>query len=301
MKIKIYGTRGSHAAPSEEYREFYTSKYGANTTSALVTSKNDDLIVLDGGTGIIPLGNDLVSSGRYKNAGLRHKLLFTHNHSDHIEGVPFFKPLYDGRNSFDVYGYREPRLLEELLMARQEQFYFPVAYEEPHTTEKVPFMMAKKKHHMLNGPNIEDTVKIENERTNHPGGCVAYKFTEDNRSIVFGGDHEFGDESIDSKLVELYKGAKIIIQDCQYTPEERCPEKYGLKAFPKRGWGHSDFEQVIEFMTRVNPEILILTHHDPDHDDKFIEKMHERVSLYAKEKGLKSKVLMAQPGMEFEV
>jgi len=298
MNITIYGTRGSYPSPSDRGRNFYTDKYGGHTTSLLVEPQGDELIHVDLGSGSTQAGIDLINRGTYSKEGKEHTVLITHFHADHTEGTPYLKPLYDPRNTFHIHGNADPRVVEELLGTRQNKAYFPVAYQAVSTGDAVPFMMAKKIHYSLNGKEISKSIDITFEQTNHPGGCVAYKFNENGKIFAFSGDHEFGVQSIDDKLRDFYKNSQIILHDCQYLPEERNPAQYGLKGIPKAGWGHADFKQLIDFMLKVQPEVLILTHHDPEHDDKFIDEMHAKAQEYARVVGLESKIVMATPGMK---
>lgn len=300
MKIKLYGTRGSFPTPSSESRGLFTDKYGGNTTCLRVTSKEGETFIVDAGTGIRLLGNDLLANGACSGNSV-FSLLFTHEHQDHIEGIPSFKPLYLPNCEFHIYAKGSPRRIEELLRDRQSVDFFPVLYSSA-GVENIPVMASKKNHHNVANGIRSNGIKISCCETNHPDGCLAYRFQEGNKVFAFSGDHELDiDTRIDTKLIDFLQGTKILVMDSQYLPEERTPERYNIKAFPKKGWGHSDYEQVVNFAIQLQPNLLVLTHHDPEHDDTFVGNMEQRAQEYAKTKGLEARIIMAREGLELEI
>jgi len=210
MKIKFYGTRGSFPTASSEARGIYTLKYGGNTTCLYLTTNNSENFIIDAGTGSRLLGMDLLKTPQN---GKTPKILFTHEHQDHVEGIPSFAPFYNPDNEFHVYAKENPRKIEELLRERQRVEFFPVAYSIP-GVDGVPCMTAGKMHHDIEKGILTETVEVSYCATNHPDGCVAYKFRERNNIFIFGGDHEFDlKPEVDDKLAQFYEGSKIIALD----------------------------------------------------------------------------------------
>ncbi len=302
MKIKFYGTRGSFPTPSIPERNFYTNKYGGHTTSLYLATDSDERFIIDAGSGMRLLGQDLISKGELSKGNDRIKILLTHLHQDHIEGIPGFFPFYNPKNEFDIYSREEPRRLEEILSARQGSGVFPVRYLKGDQNDE-PVMMAKKFHHSINNKvvNGKNGTKVTYEFTNHPNGCIAYKFEENGKIFVFGGDHECGNDFIDCNLKRFFNNVNLLVMDAQYFPEETNPVKYNLKSVSKRGWGHSDYEQVVDFLLDIQPSTLVLTHHDPIHDDDKLDEMHDRLLVYARQMKLNSKIIIARDGLELNL
>lgn len=254
-RIKFYGVRGSVSVFGAEYLEF-----GGNTTCVLLEGPTRT-VILDAGTGIRDLGKDLehddhlgIDRGCY--------LAFSHFHWDHIQGLPFFRPAYDPRRTFVISAIGRERYgtdLRSIFETQMQEEYFPVPLEE--MGAKFEFVQTP-----------EDQLKAEKAfvrvmKHNHPGGAYSYRFHDsEGKVIVFCTDIEHG-ERIDERIVELAQGADLLIHEGQYTPEE-------LKTH--RGWGHSSWDQAVEVAERAKVKRLVVTHHDPDHNDDVLLDIERR-------------------------
>lgn len=253
LQVKFYGTRGSISVSGKEYEEF-----GGNTTCIQIMAMDTGRIgILDAGTGIRKLGNDfLAMDTRQKDIFIA----FSHFHWDHIQGFPFFAPAYDKNKVINILAPGEARKCEDLkdiFDVQMQDRYFPVSLDEMGATFN--FLPIEKNMTVFTPPdNIP--VKVTAVRHNHPGGACSYRYERKGIAVMVSTDIEHGD-SIDENIVELARDVDLLIHDAQYTAEE-------LKS--KKGWGHSSYDQAIEVAMRANVKQLVMTHHDPDHDDAFL-------------------------------
>lgn len=255
MKLKFYGTRGSIPVSDPDFMEF-----GGNTTCLFISAIDEgaDTLIIDAGTGIRNLGKDIMS-GKV-DIGEEIFLGFTHFHWDHIQGFPFFAPAYnpDSKIQISTAGKRKIHNLKDIFSTQMQSIYFPVQLENMGaqvTFEKYDTEVVGKKGAFVS------TIDVI-----HPGGCIAARFQYKTKSIVFCTDTEHSN-GIDKNVVKFSLNADVLIHDAQYTDEE-------LKTH--KGWGHSSYSQAIEVAERSNVKQLIITHHDPDHDDAFLRKMENK-------------------------
>jgi phosphoribosyl 1,2-cyclic phosphodiesterase len=254
MQIKFYGTRGSTPVCDPGF-----FKYGGNTTCVLITFSTGAIAILDAGSGIRKLGNDLIARGHEQFEEII--IGFSHTHWDHIQGFPFFKPAYDPRRTFtmaicgiDRTGVDLRRVFETQMNAS----FFPVPLENLGATFN--FQQLE-----LSGYTHPSGITVDASRHNHPGGAFGYRIREGDTTVVYCTDVEHGD-AINPNVVALAHDADLLIHDAQYTPEELPAKRY---------WGHSTWEQAVEVAEQAGVKRLALTHHDPEHDDAFIEKMEK--------------------------
>ena len=254
-KILYYGVRGSIPVSGKEYH-----KYGGDTTSVYIFYQGKHILI-DAGSGIRRLGKDLVSF----SSSLEIYLLFTHYHWDHIQGLPFFLPLFSPQNTIYLYG--TPKKdhkgnlwdLPKILNTQQERVYFPILLRE--TPSKKEFF------HFSPGEDISfPFLKIKTLPLEHPGGAVAFKFFFDSFTYVFSSDVEHTPSMIE-ELILFSQGADILAYDAQYTPQE----------YEKRvGWGHSTYEMGAYIAKEARIKELHLVHHDPFHTDPLLEEIEEK-------------------------
>jgi phosphoribosyl 1,2-cyclic phosphodiesterase len=254
MKVKFYGTRGSMPIADPDY-----VRYGGNTSSVLVTFSTGRVAILDAGTGIRNLGNDLLKNShkQYDNISL----ILSHTHWDHIQGFPYFEPAYDPRRNFTISICGKERMgkdLESLFATQMQNDFFPVPLEK--MGAKFVFLQ----------PNITAYenpwgVKLTATKYSHRGDAYGYRIEEGGKVLVYCTDVEHKD-GIDPNVVELSRNADLLIHDAQYTTEE-------LKG--KKGWGHSSWEQAIEVAKQAGVIKLALFHHDPDHNDIFLSNIEK--------------------------
>ena len=252
MLVEIFGTRGSIAVAAQGFLEF-----GGNTACVCVTFGDDQLVILDAGTGIRSVNNKLADAKFQIPAKIF--LGLSHTHWDHIQGFPYFKPAYDPLYQIEIalssHGKRVSELQDTLARALNYS-YFPVPLEK---------MGAHFSYHILEDLDytLDNGAVISAIAHQHPGGACSYRIEYNGHSMVYATDVEH-DPGIDLNLVKFCQGADLLIHDAHYTEEE-------LKQ--KRGWGHSSWVQAIEVARLANVGELLLFHHDPDHDDKFLAEL----------------------------
>ncbi len=265
-RVKFWGVRGSIASPGPE-----TVFYGGNT-SCIEVRADGEIIVLDAGTGIRPLGLSLAQE--FNGHPLNITLLLTHTHWDHIQGFPFFVPAYNPKNTVRILGYEGARQgLAATLGTQMESPFFPVGMKELPGNITIEELR-----------DMEFTVgniRVEAMFVNHPGICVGYRLHTSSGSVVYIPDNEpfhrmhskpgAADakaleyaEQQDEKLVEFSRDANILIIASQYD----CAE-YESHV----GWGHACVDDVAALATRAGVKQLFLFHHDPTHDDERVSRM----------------------------
>ena len=255
IRIKFYGTRGSIPICDSNFFEF-----GGNTTClSIFNEDNRRLSVIDAGTGIRKLGQEIMG-GIYEQSNSTINLGFSHFHWDHIQGFPFFEPAYDQNTELNIIALgrdRPMKSLRELFEIQMQLQFFPVQIDN---------LGARIKFIWHEGENLElGLAKITAQKHSHPGTCYSFRMQWKNKSIVICTDIEHPN-GLDENIIELARGADILIHDAQYTSKE---------LLNKKGWGHSSYEQAIEVAEKAEVRRLIMTHHDPDHDDAFLNKMEK--------------------------
>ena len=252
MKITFYGTRGSIPVPEKDMIQV-----GGNTSCILVTFDNGQIVILDSGTGIRKLGNDIVSRGIEQFDNIY--IALSHSHLDHIHGFPFFKPAYDPRRHFTISlcgKERSEKELGRIFSGQMRRDYFPVPMHQMGAT--LTFWEPKETDY-----TARSGIRVKASLHNHPIETYGYRFEEEGKILAYITDVEHID-GIDPRVVDLAKNADLLIHDAQYTPEEL--EK-------KKGWGHSSWVQAVEVAEQANAKRLALFHHDPEHSDNFLFNM----------------------------
>lgn len=264
IKVKFWGVRGSLPTPGIKY-----VKYGGNTACVEIRFDNN-LIICDAGTGIRELGNSIVNEFISKKQKIFCSIFISHTHWDHIQGFPFFTPIYIPGSELNFYGGENFTSLEELMKGQMAKEYFPVTLFE--LAAKITFTSIKENTFQLN-----DDILVKIMPLFHPGMCFGFRFEYKNYVVVYATDTELfqdpGMAQVNLKTVSSFiKNADILIFDCQYTLKE-----YLLN---KIGWGHSAIEEVVDLCLKTKVKHLFAFHHDPMHDDIFIENMIDRVNNY---------------------
>jgi phosphoribosyl 1,2-cyclic phosphodiesterase len=255
IEVTFYGCRGSVPVCAKGYHEF-----GGNTTCVLLSAEDSERVgILDAGTGIRRLGQRIMADEQLREKPIT--IAFTHFHWDHIQGLPFFEPAYVAGKKISLLALGRARPIDDLerVFARpMQQEYFPVQLAQMGAAFE--YLLPQDDTHVF--PKSVVTAR----QHAHPGSAYTYRVVKGRKSVVFCTDIVVGD-SIDSWIVALSRGADLLIHDSQYTPVE-LPER--------RGWGHSSYEQAIECARLAGVKRLVLTHHDPDHDDAFLREIERK-------------------------
>ncbi len=252
MKVKFYGVRGSLPVCGREFQLF-----GGNTTCIKIhREKVNRIAIIDAGTGIRNLGKEIVKEGLSQNI---INIFFSHFHWDHIQGFPFFAPAYNKNQRIGILATgRSGKInnLKEIFSMQMQKEYFPIDLE----------MMGAQFEFLTYGEREKlygATVVTVPQHHLYPGGSYGFRVEDNGATLAVCTDVEHIN-GIDENIVNLAKNADLLIHDGQYTADEYL--KY-------KGWGHSSYEQAVEVAIRAKVKKLIITHHDPDHDDDFLDAM----------------------------
>jgi len=253
LTVRFWGVRGSIAVPGTS-----TARYGGNT-SCIEVRCDDKLFILDAGTGIRSLGGALLSSG----TPIEADMLFTHTHIDHVCGIPFFAPFYLPGNRFHLWlgGLSKGWGIEQALRQIMQAPMFPVALDI--------FKAELVFNDFHSGDDIvtESGFVVGTAQLNHPGGATGYRIEHNGRSVAYITDTEHRPPHRDEKIIELVKDVDLMIYDSTYTDEE----------FPRYiGWGHSTWQEAIRVADEAGAKRLAVFHHDPGHDDEFMDKVAQK-------------------------
>ena len=252
LQLTFWGVRGSTPTPREDCLGF-----GGNTSCLEIVSQ-ERRFVLDAGSGIRELG-DLLA----RESDVQLDILLTHFHWDHIQGLPFFAPLFKSDAQVSFYTDKAFSAIKETLEGQMARPYFPVPFEA---------VAARREYHDLNGGTIAaGETRVHSFPLNHPQGACGYRIEVNGASIVHVTDHEHGNAVIDRGIRDHACGADVLIYDAQYTPEEYAA---------KQGWGHSTYAEGASVARDAGVKQLILFHHDPRHNDEFMLGMLQQAQQH---------------------
>ncbi len=251
MLVRSWGARGSIPVSGQPF-----IRYGGDTPCIELRSSNDDILIVDAGSGVRRLGNALAEEGRQDVT-----MLFTHSHWDHILGFPFFKPIYHPESRIRVYGCPLKQGNMQTLLGRTMQApYFPVPMEK--LRANVEFQ---------NTCSIDEAqdicgITVQSIPLSHPNLGLGYKFSENGASFVFLTDNELRRQHPGGKTFEEYvdfcRGAELLIHDAEYTEDE-----YAMKV----GWGHSTYMDALDLAVRAGVKQFGLYHHNQDRSDDDVD------------------------------
>lgn len=272
--IHFWGVRGSIASPGPE-----TVRYGGNTPCVEMRVGNERLI-FDGGTGLRILGQSLLSQ-----MPVEAHMLFTHSHWDHIQGFPFFIPAFVKGNRFHIYGAIAPNgsTVEQRLTDQMLHPNFPVPLR---------IMGAELKFYDVHvGQKIEiGEIVIESAQLNHPGEAIGYRVNWGGGSAAYITDTEHFPDRLDENVLQLARNADVMIYDATYTDEE-----YNSPRSSKVGWGHSTWQEGVKLALAANVKKLVIFHHDPLHNDDFLDQVGEQAAQAFPD------TIMAREGLSIQV
>ena len=253
--VRFWGVRGSISVSDPK-----TIRYGGNT-SCLEIVCGDRMFIFDAGTGIRYLGNRLCDEGEPVDADV----FLTHTHFDHICGIPFFRPFFTTGNKFRMWaGHLLPALtLRQVLVELMMAPLFPVPPEV--------FQSSLEFRDFRAGDTLRPApgVTIRSTPLNHPNGATGYRIEFAGKSICYLTDTEHFADRVDENIVNLIKGADLAIYDSMYTDDE-----YASRV----GWGHSTWQAGARLCDAAGVKTFVVFHHDPDHDDDFMDQVHRDVT-----------------------
>ena len=252
---------------------------GGNTPCVSVSAEGfEEPIIFDCGSGLREMG---ISLGFKKNAPKKYHIIFSHFHWDHVQGLPFFNPAYSSDISIDFYSPNQN--LEDFLSSQMKYPYFPVKLEN---------MLSNKRFISVDSPFSIGPVQAVFRAMNHPGGCFSYKLTHNGKSVIYATDTELSSEDFlkNDENTNYFQNADLIILDSQYTLSE-ATEKYK--------WGHSAFNQSVEFAASWGIKRLMLFHHDPAYNDQKVFSILQSAQWQLQEMNIKElEVSLAYEGLE---
>jgi phosphoribosyl 1,2-cyclic phosphodiesterase len=288
--VKFWGTRGSIPTPAS-----WTRVYGGNTPCVEVRF-GDTVFICDAGSGIRELGKDLL---KRRPAPKHLHLLISHTHWDHIQGFPYFAPVYLPSTQIRVYGRHDNGVSPyQLLSGQMSSDYFPVSFKD---------LGASIADHDLGGRKMIDGVAVSAFPLNHPGGCQAYCFEKEGRKIVYATDNELEIGAWDvfpdpdnkgplrrcpKALIKAMQGADLLILDAQYDDKEYAA---------KRKWGHSSCYSATDLAIQAKAKSLALFHHDPESTDRAIDEKVQWCRQRAAAHGAALNIMAAREGVELKI
>lgn len=278
-RVRIWGCRGSVPTPGPD-----TVEYGGNTSCVELALENGTVVVLDAGSGIRPLGFELLARGT------PHIHVFlTHLHLDHLEGLRFFAPLWEESVRLDIWGPRSPVMsLRDRIVRAFSPPLFPVDFRD--VPARVSF------HDVPSQPWAAGGLSVAADLVLHPGPTVGFRIETGKSSIAYLPDHEPALAGLAGRPREWISGgaiardADVLLHDAQYFENE----------YPERvGWGHSSVADAVAFSDAVGARRLVLFHHEPDHSDRELERLEDRARELTRSDG--PAPTLAREGMAFEL
>lgn len=273
MKVRFWGVRGSIASPGPN-----TVRYGGNTTCIEIRTDNNELIIIDAGTGIFPLSQTLLAE-----LPVTANVLITHSHWDHIQGLPFFIPNFIPGNLLRLHGAFDPvsgKGVEQVMSVQLQYSYFPV--REAEMKARIEYVTLAPEQSIQIG-----SATVTPYLMNHPVIDFGYRIEANGKSVFFTGDHEpplniyaAGEEGyaeyqgfVDEKAADIRRamqGVDVLIADCSYTEQE----------YPaKKGWGHGTFNTSIQYAKEAGAKVLFCTHHEPTRSDDALDAVFRQVLI----------------------
>ncbi|NMG08622.1 MBL fold metallo-hydrolase [Brasilonema sp. UFV-L1] len=274
FSVHFWGVRGSIPCPGP-----HTVRYGGNTP-CIEMQVGGKRLIFDGGTGLHVLGQSLLP-----HLPIEAYIFFTHSHWDHMQGFPFFYPGFVKGNTFHIYGAIAPdgSTIEQRLNDQMLHPNFPVPLQ---------IMQANLDFYdVISGQAIQiDDINIETAPLNHPGEAIGYRVNWRGGAVAYITDTEHYSDRLDENVLWLVRNADILIYDSTYTDEE-----YYSPIKPKIGWGHSTWQEAVKVARSANVKTLVIFHHDPSHDDDFLDRVGQEVAQKF------PNAIMAREGMVLQV
>ncbi len=284
MILQYWGVRGTLPVPGRK-----TLKYGGNTPCVTLSLPRERLFIFDAGTGIKELSNELM---RKDDRPVTARLFLSHPHWDHIQGLPFFSPLYIPGNEFEICGASHSDLtVRELVSGQMGGVYFPITIQK--------FGASVIFHDLHEGSFDFDDIRVETMLLSHPGNCLGYRVYCQSKSICYVTDNELFRPDLPqysatyvARLVNFIKRTDILIADATYTDEE----------YPSKvEYGHSCIGEVVKLAHAAEVKELHLFHHDPDQTDDDIDLKHEVATRMLNSLNSKTRCIAPAEGDTYEL
>jgi phosphoribosyl 1,2-cyclic phosphodiesterase len=271
MKVRFWGVRGSIASPGPK-----TVRYGGNTTCIEIRTDDNELIIIDAGTGIFPLSQTLLAE-----LPVTANVLISHSHWDHIQGLPFFIPNFIPGNTLRLHGAFDPvsgKGIEQVMSVQLQYSYFPV--REAEMKANIEYVTLSPEQSIQIG-----SATVTPYLMNHPVIDFGYRIEAHGKSVFFTGDHEppqniyepgdadfaeyqgFVNEKAEG-IRKAMQGVDVLIADCSYTETEY---------LSKKGWGHGTFQTSIQYAKEAQAKVLFCTHHEPTRSDDALDEVFRQV------------------------
>jgi phosphoribosyl 1,2-cyclic phosphodiesterase len=284
MDATFWGVRGSIPAPGPE-----TNRYGGNTSCVSIRTAAGHLVILDMGTGVVGLGRSLLPTEFGKGKGTATVLL-SHSHWDHIQGFGFFPPIFIPGNTFKLYGMARSSSMLEGILEGQVNPHFSPLYTLKNLGAQIEICAV---------PPTESFAIAEGVTVRalpNPHGTttsLAYRVEEAGRTLVYASDAGYPSEGPTPQMLDLYKGANVLIHDCTYTPEDRAQ---------RLSRGFSSYVEAADAAARARVDHLVMFHYDQDYSDDFVDGLEKRCRQELDNRGGKNiKLTPAREGLTLTV
>ena len=288
FRVRFWGTRGSIPTPGRQ-----TVRYGGNTPCIELRTAEDWLVILDAGTGLRELGRDLME--RSNGSPIRGDIFVTHAHWDHIQGIPFFAPMFHHGNHFTLWGSKSlHKSLARVVRDQMSPVVFPVRFDDLSATIDFREMSEERcegRGYAVHGLEVR-----------HPGGALGYRFDapgSERPEVVYISDNELGDGAVydtrpdwRERCLAFVRGARLLVHDTTYTADEYARH---------RGWGHSSYDDAVALALEGGVERLVLFHHKPERADDEIDRRTDECRELVAKRGGKMEIIAAAEGMTIDV
>ena len=290
LRLRFWGTRGSVPTPGPS-----TVRYGGNTPCLEVRTATGSLLILDAGTGIRELGRALVAQSH--GAPIAAEIFLTHTHWDHIQGLPFFAPIYQAGTRLTIWG--SPALekgVDQVVRDQMSRVVFPLTFDE------VGAAVSFRELPSPETTRVGDGYEMRTFGVQHPGGAVGYRISETGQTdaaLVYISDNELGDGGqYDTEpgwreaLVDFVRGARVLVHDSTYTADEYSRH---------RGWGHSTYGDAVRLALEGQVEQLVLFHHKPERSDDDVDRCLAECQAWVGAAGGSTSVIAAAEGLALQL
>lgn len=288
LSVRFWGTRGSIPSPGPT-----TVRYGGNTPCLELRTEDGWLVILDAGTGIRELGRSLLE--RADGGPIAGDIFLTHAHWDHIQGIPFFAPVFRKGNHFTIWGSKSLQTsIDRVVRDQMSPVVFPVSFEE--LQARIDFQDLVEEKRAGRGYCVAAMA------VRHPGGALGYRFTDgddEGGGLVYVSDNELSARATYDELpgwrerfVKFARGAAVLVHDTMYTAQE-------YDAYI--GWGHSTYEDAVELAMEAEVGRLVLFHHRPERTDDDVDRYLDICRQMAAKCGSPLEIVAAAEGMTLVV